>query len=186
MKPKSNHSGDQYIPQGIDACQTPAYALNPLLPYLTTRMTIWEPACGEGYLALALEQLGFRVIRSDILTGQNFFQYQPDEQDWDLVTNPPYSVKYKFLARCYELNRPFALLMPVETMGAKSAQVLFRRHGVEMIWLDRRINFKMPNKGWEGSAAQFPVAWFTHGLNIGRENTFAELTPGLVRQPELL
>lgn len=185
MKPKSNHTGDQYTPQGIDACQTPAYALSPLLPHLDLSWRIWEPAAGEGYLAGALSVAGYDCVAGDILRGQNFFQYQPDR--WTaIVTNPPYSIKFKWLARCYELAKPFALLMPVETIGAKSAQILFRKFGAEIIWLDKRVNFKMPNKGWEGSSAQFPTAWFTWGLNIGRENTFAQLVPSSMLQPELL
>ena len=72
-------------------------------------------------------------------------------------------------------DSPFALLIPVETLGAKTAQALFREFGLEVIFLDRRINFKMPGKGWAGSAAQFPTAWFTWGLAIGRQMTFAQL-----------
>jgi hypothetical protein len=63
------------------------------------------------------------------------------------------------LARCYELGRPFALLVPVETIGAKSAQTLMERHGSELLLLNRRVNFEMPQKGWAGSSAQFPVLW---------------------------
>jgi hypothetical protein len=38
----------------------------------------------------------------------------------------------------------------------------------EWIFFKRRINFKMPNKGWTGTGAQFPTFWFTRGLNIGQ------------------
>jgi hypothetical protein len=177
QKPKINRAGNAYEPQGFDACQTPGYAIDPLLPYLNRDWTIWEPARGEGLIVEALYDSSFyNVLESDLLTGQNFFDYAPAEH-WDcLVTNPPYSLKYRWLERCYELGKPFALLLPVETLGAKTAQAFFRTAGIEVIFLDRRVNFKMPNIGWEGSAAQFPVAWFTWGLNIGRQMTFAELT----------
>jgi hypothetical protein len=177
QKPKINRAGNAYEPQGFDACQTPAYAIDPLLPYLNRDWTIWEPARGEGLLVDALYDGSFyTVLVSDLLTGQNFFEYEPAEQ-WDcLVTNPPYSIKYRWLERCYQLGKPFALLLPVETLGAKSAQIFFRTAGIEVIFLDRRVNFKMPNIGWQGSAAQFPVAWFTYGLKIGQQMTFAELT----------
>ncbi|MFA5377850.1 MAG: hypothetical protein WC455_19020 [Dehalococcoidia bacterium] len=175
QKPKTNRAGNEYVPQGFDLCQTPAYALGPLLPYLSPKWTIWEPAQGEGLMVEALRDGGVaNVIGSDLQEDQNFFDTQPDQ--WDcLVTNPPYSIKYKWLERCYELGKPFALLIPVETLGAKTAQVLFREHGVEVIFMDRRINFKMPLIGWDGSAAQFPVAWFSWGLNIGRQMTFARM-----------
>jgi len=180
MKPKINRTAGVYTPQGFDCCQTPGYALDPLLPCLDRKWVVWEPACGEGYLSAALRTAGFTVMASDILAGQNFWSEQPIL--WDcIVTNPPYSIKYAWLNRCYDLARPFALLLPVEVIGAKRAQTLFREHGVEVVFMDRRINFKMPLKGWAGSAAQFPVCWVTFGLNIGRQMTFAELAkPGAI------
>ena len=176
QKPKTNRAGDEYEPQGFDACQTPPYAVDPLLPYLDPDWTIWEPAAGEKLLVEAFYDSGFKsVVISDILTGQNFFDYLPDER-WDcLITNPPYSLKYRWLERCYALGKPFALLLPVETLGAQTAQNQFRQYGVEVVFLDKRINFKMINIGWEGSAAQFPVAWFTWGFDIGQQMTFARL-----------
>jgi hypothetical protein len=47
-------------------------------------------------------------------------------------------------------------------------------YGVEVVFFDRRINFETPNKV-EKSSAWFGTAWFTHGLNIGRELTFVSL-----------
>lgn len=175
MKNKTNRAGDEYVPQGYDSCQTPPEALDPLLPYVPREWAIWEPAAGEGLLVDGLYDAGFAHVRaSDILTGHNFFQFIP--ATWDcLITNPPYSIKYKWLERCYALRKPFALLLPVETLGAKTAQALFREHGVEIIFMDQRINFKMPYAGWQGGGAQFPTAWFTWGLDIGRELTFARM-----------
>lgn len=172
---KSNRAGDVYVPQGYDACQTPAYALDPLLPYIPEGGLVWEPARGEGLLEEALYDSGLQVIATDLLTGTNFFDWTPERWDY-LITNPPFSLKYLWLARCYALQHPFALLLPVETLGAKTAQDLFKRFGVELILLDKRIDFKMPHVGWAGGGAQFPVAWFTWGLRIGQQLTFAEVT----------
>lgn len=172
---KSARPADIYTPQGYDACQTPPYAVDPLLPYLPEGWNVWEPAAGEGYLEGALYDSGFSVTSSDILTGQNFFEYEPD--NWDcIITNPPFSIKYKFMEHCYQLGKPFALLMPVEVLGTESAAILFEAYGVEVIFIRPRINFKMPHKGWDGGGAQFPVAWFTWGLNVGKQMTFAKVT----------
>ena len=175
MKPKVNRGSNEYEPQGFDLCQTPPYALDPLWPHLDGIQTIWEPACGEGYLADTLSTTGFKVLRTDLLTGQNFFEYQPEE-GWDcLITNPPFSLKYRWLERCYDLGKPFVLLLPVETLGAKQAQDLFREFGIEVIFMDQRVNFKMPNKGWKKSAAQFPTAWFTWQMKLGKSMIFAHI-----------
>lgn len=91
MKPKRTYSAGKRKPTKQDSCQTPAYALDPLLPYLNRSSVIWEPACGEGYLVNALRDSGFtRVITSDILFGQDFFEYVPAEPFEVLITNPPY------------------------------------------------------------------------------------------------
>lgn len=181
---KSNRQGDIYTPKGYDACQTPPEALAPLLPFVDPFYTIWEPAAGEGFLAEELKARGYRVIQSDILNDQNFFSYQPNRLWHCLITNPPYSIKYKWLARCYELGKPFALLMPVEMLGAKTAQKLFSLYGIEVIFPDGRVNFKMPNKGWD-SSAQFPTCWYTWGLGIGRQLVFPEIKQEQLAQAEL-
>jgi len=151
---------DIYTPQGYDGCQTPAYALDPLISRLDPGWTIWEPAAGELSLVEALYDGGFeseQVIASDIQTGQNFFEYEPVH--WHcLITNPPFSIKFQWLERCYQLGKPFALLVPVEMLGTKTAQQLLQQYGFEMMLLDKRVDFKMPRKGWN-SSAQFPVFW---------------------------
>jgi hypothetical protein len=171
---KSSRPVNEYIPQGYDACQTPAYAVSPVLPWLTFGWTIWEPAAGEGNLVEAIRAYDYNVVGTDILTGQNFFTH--NFLRWDaIVTNPPFSLKYKWMARCYQLDKPFALLLPVETLGAKTAQAMFGEFGVEVIFLNRRVNFKMPNAGWSGKGAQFPVCWITWGLGIGKQMSFVNL-----------
>lgn len=175
MKPKNNRAGNAAVSQTMDCCQTPLYALDPLLPYINPEWTIWEPAEGEGNIYRGMFRAGIdNIIGSDVLQGLNFFHYKPFTP-WDcIITNPPYSIKYKWLARCYALGKPFALLLPIDTNGAGAAQRLFRQYGVEVIYLDKRVNFKMPEKGYSGSA-QFSTAWFTWGLGIGKENTYAEI-----------
>lgn len=150
----------------MDNCQTPPYALEPLLPYLDPfrrqGLRIWEPAKGEGYLARALKESGYSVVAGDISQGADFFKYVP----WfygAIVTNPPYSQKQDWIEHCYYLGKPFALLVPVETIGLPYVQSMMEQQGAELLLLDKRVNFKMPNAGW-GGTAQFPVLWFCRDL----------------------
>lgn len=175
MKPKTNRTGHKNKSAKYDRCQTPYYALDPLLPHLPAEWIYWEPACGDGHIVAKLESNGLKVQATDILDGHNFFDWQPDR--WHCqITNPPYSVKYDWLARSYQLGKPFALLLPVETIGAATAQKLFNRHDLEVVFLNKRVNFKMPDQGYNGGGAQFPVAWFTWGLDIGQQITFAKIS----------
>jgi len=139
-----------------DNFQTPPIALKPLVPYLKRGWTIWEPAEGKGNLSNALREMGFKVVGTDILTGHDFLSCAPPEFDC-IITNPPYSLRYEFIERCYELGKPWAMLMTLTTLEGRR-QTLFEKHGVELLLLNKRINFETPSGS--GSGAWFPVAWF--------------------------
>lgn len=157
-----------------DRCQTPYYALGPLKPYINKSWRVWESATGEGYLSKAISEFGVgTVICTDILSGTNYFDYEPTYYDVQ-ITNPPFSLKYLWLERAYQLGKPFALLMPIDVLGSGKAQGLFSQYGLELILMDKRVDYKMPLKGWGGSA-QFNSAWFTWKFNIGRSITYTKL-----------
>jgi len=179
MKPKENKG---YNLGTYDLCQTPPYALDPLIPYLNPMYTIWECAGGMRTLERSLRyDHGRNVFSTDItdpMGNGDFFLITPTDELRSrtiIVTNPPYSIKYEWLAQCYFYEMPFALLMPVEMIGAKKAQILFEKHGIQIIYMRPRVDFYMPEKGWERNGAQFPVAWYTWKLNLPKEINFAEL-----------
>ncbi len=152
--------------------QTPPIALKPLYKYLIPGYTIWECASGKGNLVKELEKNSFKVVATDILTGENFMTYEPEYYNY-IITNPPYSLKQQFLERAYFLGKPFAFLLPLTTFETAKRQGLFKKYGLEVILFDKRINFETPSG--KGSGSWFATAWFTNGLNIGRELTFEKL-----------
>lgn len=175
MKPKSNRK-----PGPLDNCQTPPYALEPLLTHVRDwRKLIWECAAGKRVLANSMVyDWGYNVLSTDISDpngNSNFFEIEPENKDYIIITNPPYSIKQDWIKRCYELGRPFALLLPVETIGTSTAQKMFQKYGIEIILMSPRVDFYMPNKGYEGAGAQFPTAWFTWKLNLPQQINFARL-----------
>lgn len=154
-----------------DDFQTPAQALKPLLPFLKKDIIIWECAEGKGNLTKEFIRHGYQIIATDLLYGYDFLKWQPDNFDC-IITNPPYSLKQDFLIRAYSLKKPFAFLLPLTTFETTKRQELFRTHGIEIILFDKRINFETPSG--KGSGSWFAVAWFTWGLNIGKELTFVK------------
>jgi len=184
-KPKSNRKSNKAKSQTMDQCQTPMYAVEILLPYLKD-WYIWEPASGKGYICEYLAYWGFFVQGTDILQGDkyNFFTYDIAEDTdvhgphddyftWDaIITNPPYSIKYHWIQRCLEFSKPFALLVPVETIATQRFATFVENYGeFEYIIPHQRVDFEMPNKGTEGGGAQFPTLWITKGFNIGQTIT---------------
>ena len=101
-----------------DEVFTPAYAVKPIIKYLPpATATIWCPFDMEdSEYVVQLRESGFKVIASHIDNGQNFFYYEPEE-DYDyIISNPPFSIKDDVLKRLYELNKPYAMLLPIPSL----------------------------------------------------------------------
>ena len=156
-----------------DDFQTPPEAIIPLLHYLNPAWQIWECACGNGNLVKAFQSYGFDVVGSDILSGHDLLLEEIENYDC-IVTNPPFKYKQQFMERCYQLGKPFALLLPLTTLETKKRQELMKQFGVEIILFDKRINFETPNKV-DKSSSWFATAWFTNWLNVGSQINFAIL-----------
>jgi len=172
-KPKSMKQGSP------DDFQTPKEALLPLLPFLKKEWNIWECAEGKGNLVRGLKEFGFNVVGSDILSGTDFLKFDLTKPEPDcIVTNPPFSLKQEFLERCYQLKKPFALLLPLTTFETAKRQKLFRDNGVQVIFFDKRIKFETPTgKSGKHSSPWFATAWFTWGLNLQKDMMFVKLEP---------
>ena len=167
---------EQFLPNlltkiGKDDFQTPPEALNPLIPYLNHRRVIWECAAGKGNLVNALRQDGFTVIATDILEGTDFLTNNIPIAGY-IITNPPFSKKNEFIERCYELGKPFALLLPLRALETKRRQAQGKK-GLQLIVLNKRLHFEQPGGG--KSACWFPSAWFTNGLNLPKDIVFGEV-----------
>lgn len=101
---------------------------------------------------------GYDVTRSHIDDGQDFFEYEPDEYDV-IVSNPPFSIKDKILERLYELNKPFAVLLPTNSLQGKKRYELFKR-GIQLLCFDSRIGFHYPDsmdvpKSWNSFSSSY-------------------------------
>jgi hypothetical protein len=150
---------------------TPNYAINPLLPFINKKDVVWDCAFGEGHLAKALIEKGFKVV------GKKELRFESEDLDCNIIiTNPPYGKKELFLERAFELKKPFAFLMPLTTLEGIKRGKLFAKNGIELIIPNRRINFIMPNKQ---GGAWFPTAWFCWKLDLPKELNFVELKGGV-------
>lgn len=147
-------------PKG-DECYTPFYAVIPILEFIPRDKVIWCPfdEYWSAYVQL-LEEQGYKVVRSSLKDGQDFFSYEPKE--WDIIlSNPPFSKKDEVLQRCYDLGKPFALLLPIQTLQSKKRFNYFYHYGLELLTFDQRIgfhinnNFEKPVRGNHFASAYF-------------------------------
>jgi hypothetical protein len=140
-----------------------------LSKYLNKESVIWECAAGKGLMANNFRNNDFKVIETDLLTGQDFLMYSPPECDL-IITNPPFDLKNQFIERAYIIGKPFAFLLPLTSFEGKQRQPLFREFGLQVIFLPRRVNFITPSG--KGGGAWFATAWFTNWLNLPKDIIF--------------
>jgi hypothetical protein len=159
-----------------DEFGTPKEAIEPLLPYLKKDWVIWECAWGGGSLAKHLRKKGFKVIGKKEVNflDNNILSIESD----CIITNPPYSRKEEFLQKCFEIGKPFALLMPLTALEGKKRGELYRRYGIQLIIPNKRINFETPSG--KGSGSWFQTAWFCWKLNLPKDLMFVELKQKLI------
>lgn len=163
-----------YIKRGPnDELYTPPEAVEMILPFISKNIkTIWEcTAIDESQITKILKEKGYNVISSHIKDGQDFFNYIPDENYDMIITNPPYSLKTKFLHRAYDIGKPFMFLLPLTALEGKDRVNLFSKYGIQLIIPSKRFNFITNKK----SGAWFQTSWFTYGLNLEHELNFVNV-----------
>ena len=164
-----------------DEYETPPKALTPLLHFLPKDKVIWECApfrskpTKDGKLVSALRKAGYKVRakRIDFLTYHPcrlwLPRYEPKRPLGEvIVTNPPGSLKGKFVQTAYALGLPFAFLMPYYAF--ESCARLFCWHGLEILHMNR-VHYFRPDGGQ--SDAPFHSAWFCWKLGVGKPHVWA-------------
>lgn len=120
---------------------TPNYAVLPIIKYLPPRAVVWCPFDTENSeFVLALKKHGFKVVHSHIITGQDFFRYEPER--WDIiVSNPPFGSKREIFERCLSFGKPFALLMSNMWLNDTAPCRLFKDKELQLLLFDRRVQY---------------------------------------------
>ena len=123
-----------------DEVYTPSYAIKPLLKYISKDKIIWCPFDTEDseYVKI-LNNNGNKVIFSHIDNGQNFFEYEPEENYDLIISNPPFSIKDMIIKRLDELNKPYAILLPVPTLQGQKRFPYMKN--CQALIFDKRINY---------------------------------------------
>ena len=142
-----------------DELYTPKEAILPILKYLDKDKIYWECTdFGESNITKILKENGFKVVHTN-KNEVNFLEADVDFEFDVIITNPPYSLKNEFLKKCYEYQKPFMLLLPLTALEGKERGKLYRKYGIEVIVLDKRINFMKEKKNvW------FNTSWFCHNI----------------------
>lgn len=124
-----------------DEVFTPRYAVLPIIKHIPSNFkTIWCPFDEEdSEYVICLKSEGYNVINSHIDEGKNFFEYEPGE-DYDcIISNPPFSIKDDILKRLNELNKPYAILLPIPALQGQKRFPYINQ--CQALIFDKRINY---------------------------------------------
>lgn len=165
MPPKKSISSDIF--------RTPKEAIRMITPYVPKHWKIWECADdNHGRIYQTLTEDGYEVIGTDIINGFDFLSPIAKPPEFDcILTNPPYSIKDDWIQRCYDLGKPWALLLPLTALGEQERVGMYKKYGIQILLPPGRINYETPSG--EGSGSWFYSAWFCHGLPLPEMINFA-------------
>ena len=119
-----------------DNWNTPKWVWERLNPYIPKDKIIWEAFYGDSKSGKYLTELGNKVIHEDI----DFFEN--NKGDW-IISNPPFTLKKKILQRLRQLDKPFLLLIPLDTIDRQYFRKIFEKDldKLTLYFLPRRIDF---------------------------------------------
>lgn len=126
------------------------------------KTVIFEPCAGNGAIANVLKDRGYKVIEHDFNTklGADKVDYLNSvDPPYDfLITNPPYAGKSLFIMKAINSNKPWAMLLPLETLLLSKMPVHFNK-GLLVLIPTMRPKFKH-----DGKETPYPSAWFVGNL----------------------
>ena len=144
MKNELDSGKLMYSKGNNDECYTPDYGVDPILKYIPKDATVWCPFDKEESQFVIQISKQNKVIRSHLESGQDFFDYEPDE--WDMiVSNPPFTDKRKFFERALSFNKPFALIMTNTWLNDSAPKQLFKDKDLQLLMFDKRMKFISPD-----------------------------------------
>ena len=127
-----------------DECYTPLYGVTPILKYIPKDKIVWCPFDTEDSQFVIQISKQNKVIRSHLESGQDFFNYEPDE--WDMiVSNPPFTNKRKFFERALSFEKPFAMIMTNTWLNDSAPKQLFKDKDLQLLMFDKRMKFVSPD-----------------------------------------
>ena len=140
-----------------DDYETPKKVLEDLLPFIKDHNIIYDPFYCQGHVIKEWEELGKVCINEK----KDAFDREHPEFDI-MISNIPFSMKEKCVQLALSLNKPFALLMPIDALGSKWIKKYF--NDLQFIIPNGRLQFlkngKQTNKCW------FDTMWVCTKLDL--------------------
>ena len=167
MKLRNNENTTFSVSRVKNDYNTPLEAWELLMDNMrNTDVTFWLPFYNDGSIKQILQKkFKLKVIHKD----KDFYKYEPKSYDV-IADNPPFSNKWDVFKRCKHLGKPFAILVPMETMERKYFNDLFKDdESLQVIVPKKRYEF---TNSYENSSNKIPFksVWVTYNMDLKSKN----------------
>lgn len=130
-RPRQEHDYYATEPVAIDMLEQTGF-------FDKSMQRIWEPACGGGHLAQAMQDKGYEVYATDLydrgyknqdaynvdFLNSNFIPPEPIDA---IVTNPPYKYTQEFVEKALKLGvKKVAMFLKLTFLEGQKRQALFK------------------------------------------------------------
>ncbi|ATU04886.1 hypothetical protein BKN14_00310 [Candidatus Gracilibacteria bacterium HOT-871] len=105
-----------------------------------------------------LKEQGYNVIASHIATGQDFFDFEPENFDL-IISNPPFKNKKAFFERALIFKKPFALVGPASWLNDSGSYDVFSNIKLQLFMSRSRPTF-FRNGKIVGKVTSFKAIYF--------------------------
>lgn len=151
-----------------DEYYTPRILVEPIVKYIKPHSVIWCPFDTEdSEFVIRFKEEGHRVIYTHIWNGQDFFEYEPDEEYDYIISNPPFTKKLEVFDRLYKLNKPFGMICGLPILNYQEIGNFFLDKDLQLLIVDKKVSF-------DGKTASFNNSYFCRNM-LPRDLMFVHL-----------
>lgn len=153
-----------------DFYETPKWAIDALLRREGFEGMILEPCCGKGAISKVLEQYGYKVISSDISTGDNIYGKKGidalsiNKISDNIITNPPFNkhILNKIVEHLSSIYiKKMALLLRLTFLESEGRRELLSALPLKAVYVfSSRVTMYPENEEKPKNSGTTAYAWF--------------------------
>ena len=154
-----------YTTKKSDNWETPRCYLECLLPFIGDR-TINDPFFSTGRVKSIWKSLGKDITH----TNSDFFNLEPSDIKEDcIISNIPFSIKNRVFRRLFELDKPFIVLVPIQTIAYIKTQRIIGDKSIQLIIPNVYKGYIDPITGEQTKALPFYSIFVCYKMNLNQD-----------------
>jgi len=147
-----------------DDYSTPVEYLSIIDKFIPQGSNICDPFYNDGLVVREWKKLQRDIIHVNC----DFFE---TDYNCDIfVSNPPFTIINKILKKLFEIDKPFAMLMPIQKICQLKVQKILKNKNIQIVICNIYIGFLKNGERTRCPSQYF--SWFCYKMNLPRDLNF--------------